>query len=61
MNTQSADGNQPCITSAFHQPTENIPYGNLIQTKHPNTFRLYLQNVNGVYKGNSWDDWKSLK
>jgi hypothetical protein len=32
----------------------------MINKKPPNNFRIYLQNLNGIYKGNSWDDWKCL-
>jgi hypothetical protein len=38
----------------------NLPFGNLLTTKQPTHFRLFLQNVNGIYKANSWDEWKSF-
>jgi hypothetical protein len=38
----------------------NLPFGNLITTKLPSIFRIFLQNVNGIYKSNSWEEWKSF-
>jgi hypothetical protein len=38
----------------------NLPFGNLLSTKQPLHFRLFLQNVSGIYKANSWDEWKSF-
>lgn len=59
MNTQP-NSIQSCIINPKTTTNANLPYGNLLQRKPPNSFRLYLQNINGIYKGNSWDDWKSL-
>jgi hypothetical protein len=38
----------------------NLPFGNIITTKTSTSFRLYLKNVSGIYKANSWDEWKEL-
>jgi hypothetical protein len=31
-----------------------------MQLKQTSSFRIFYQNVNGIYKGNSWTDWKAM-
>jgi hypothetical protein len=40
--------------------TINIPFGNLMETRQENVLRMFLKNVNGIHKGNSWEEWKLL-
>jgi hypothetical protein len=51
---------QSYITSSPQSTLNNFPYGDLIHTTQDNSLRLYLQNTNGIYKGNTWNGWKSL-
>jgi hypothetical protein len=44
-------------TSKIHT---NLPFGNLLTNKQPLNFRTFIQNFNGIYKANSWDEWKSF-
>jgi hypothetical protein len=39
----------------------NYPFGDILYTtKPPNTFRILYNNVNGIYKGNSWEELKKF-
>jgi hypothetical protein len=58
MNTEQPSI-QLCITPSL-TIKENIPFGNIMQLKNKSSFRIYYQNVNGIYKGNSWADWKAM-
>jgi hypothetical protein len=59
MNTSSSNSVQPTLLST--QPTvSNYPYDGIIQSNQSTSFRLFYQNVNEIYKANSWNDWKQL-
>jgi hypothetical protein len=49
------------IQQSLHTlPQQNHPFGDLLcQKQTNNTFRLYLKNINGIYKANKWDDWSA--
>jgi hypothetical protein len=58
MNTEQPSIHH-CITPSL-TIKENIPFGNIMQQKNKSSFRISYQNVNGIYKGNSWTDWKAM-
>jgi hypothetical protein len=38
----------------------NLPFGNILSIKPAGCLRIFMIYVNGIYKNNSWDDWKQL-
>jgi hypothetical protein len=49
---------QGIISHSSTSSSTNLPIGNLITSKLPTSFRLFLKNVNGIYKANSREEWK---
>jgi hypothetical protein len=47
------DETQQVIT----QPKDNLPFGDIMENKHPYTIRIYLKNINGIKNYNSWLTW----
>jgi hypothetical protein len=60
MDTNMDNRIQSSITQVMLATVSNLIYGNILQTKTPTCFLLYLQNANGIYKANSWEAWKLL-
>lgn len=49
------------VQRVITKPKDNIPFGDLLSSPKPkNTTRFLFQNVNGIYKGGSWNDLSSL-
>jgi hypothetical protein len=58
--TSKTTHTQGIISHASTPTSTNLPIGNLITSKLPTSFRLFLKNVNGIYKANSRDEWKII-
>jgi hypothetical protein len=39
------------------QPKDNLPFGDVLDYKEPDTIRIYLKNINGIKNYNSWLTW----
>jgi hypothetical protein len=58
MNLKSKVSHTQVMIQLNKPPSTNLPVGNLVTSKAPTSFRLFLKNVNGIYKANSWEEWK---
>ena len=38
----------------------NAPWGDELDSKQPNSLRIYFQNVNGLQPTPTWDKWKEM-